>query len=168
MFFAYSLGYVLFTHFLPVRSRRTSSTFTTPYFVELLVVLNGINILSHMSLTKTSFEDRYSTFRKKFFNALSNSTDGNLIVEKANLAEIRKSQLKQILKKVLTCLSSVSSDSSIPHYKIYQINKLQFFPNSFFTLLFISCYLSIVSLCALYACDVMHVICSLFVGLFFA
>ena len=96
-----------------------------------------------------SLEDCCLSYWNRFLKALSNSTDGNLIFEKANLGEIRKSWLDKefsisglrrskrfvphisILEKVLTCLSSVPSDSSISHYKISEINLFQSFLDSF-------------------------------------
>ena len=100
-------------------------------------------------LDEISMEDRCFSYWNRFLKALSNSTDGNLIFEKANLAEIRKSWLDKefsisglrrakifvphisISEKVLTWLSSVPFDSSIPQYKISEINLLQSLPDSF-------------------------------------
>ena len=85
---------------------------------------------------KYLLEDCCSFYWNRCLKVLSNSIDGYLIFEKANLAETRKSWLdrafsiaelrrskrfvsnKSILEKVLAWLSSVSSDSSESHHEI--------------------------------------------------
>jgi hypothetical protein len=100
-------------------------------------------------LDEISLEDRCSLYWNRYLRALSDSIDGNLIFEKANLTEFRKSWLdkefsiiglrrskrfvphKLILEKVLAWLSSVASNSSIPQYEVSEIDLLQLFPDSF-------------------------------------
>ena len=99
-------------------------------------------------LDEISFKIAILFYWNRYLKALSNSTDGYLIFEKANLAKIRKSWLdkffitglrrskrfvshKPILEKVLTLLSSASSNFSVPHYEISKIILLQLFLDSF-------------------------------------
>jgi hypothetical protein len=85
----------------------------------------------------------------RYLHVLAVSTDGVLLLEKANLAEFRKSWLNKefsikglnrskrfvphlsILEKVLTWLSSVPSYSSVPQFDIDDIILLQVFPETF-------------------------------------
>ena len=69
----------------------TSPNFTTRHFVGLYAVLEWNKYFISYVLDEISLEDRCFSYWNRFLKALSNSTDGNLIFEKANLAEIRKS-----------------------------------------------------------------------------
>ena len=100
-------------------------------------------------LDEISLEDRCLMYWNRYLIFLSNSIDGNLIFEKANLAEFRKSWLDNefsiarlrrckrfvshtsVLEKVLSWLSSIPLNSSVPHFELDEIELLQYFPDSF-------------------------------------
>ncbi len=81
--------------------------------------------------------------------AFADSTDGKLLVEKANLNEYRKSWLdrkysikclrkskryvdnKSMIEKIAKWLASVPAGSSVPSYDIRDIELLSNFPESF-------------------------------------
>ncbi len=106
------------------------------------------NFFSYI-LDELSLENRCALYWNRYLHVLAVSTDGVLLLEKANLAEFRKSWLNKefsikglnrskrfvphlsILEKVLTWLSSVPSYSSVPQFDIDDIILLQVFPETF-------------------------------------
>jgi hypothetical protein len=151
----YSHVLPLFTWIYPVYplfTRKQQEDLSRFYYSSLRRTLCCLewneNFFSYI-LDEISLEDRCSLYWNSYLRALSDPIDGNLIFEKANLTEFRKSWLdkelpimglrrskrfvphKSILEKVLTWLSSVPSNSSIPHYGMSEIDLLQLFPDSF-------------------------------------
>jgi len=105
-----------------------------------------------LGLDKISLEDRCAAYWNRYLLALADSTDGVLLLEKANLNEFRKSwsngefsikcirrskrfiDHQSIIEKVVTWLSSVPSFSSVPYYDMDDVLLLQFFPESFLSM----------------------------------
>ena len=101
------------------------------------------------ALDEKSLEDRCSSYWNKYLCALADSSDGELLFEKANINTFRQSWLKKdfpikclrrskrfiphqsIIEKVLCWLTSVPSRSSVPWYEIDEIQLLEDFPESF-------------------------------------
>jgi hypothetical protein len=136
----------------PLFTRKQQENMSKFYYTSLRRSMNCLhwNELFFASLLdELSFEDRCSAYWNKYLVALSNSIDGNLIFEKANIWEIRKSWLDKefsisclrkskrlvpqtsILEKVVSWLSSVPQNSSVFHYDLHDIELLQNFSDSF-------------------------------------
>ena len=93
--------------------------------------------------------DRCANYWNNFFISLCDSTDGNFLFEKTNLAEFRKYWLdkefairclrrskrfvdhQSILERVISWVSSVPSQSSVPFYEIEELSLLKDFAITF-------------------------------------
>ncbi len=100
-------------------------------------------------LIERSLEDRCVAYWNRYLVALADSIDGELLFEKANMNEFRKSWIdseysikcltrskrfidnKSIIEKVVRWLASVPEGSSVPFYDIDEIELLRNFRESF-------------------------------------
>ncbi|CAF4125459.1 unnamed protein product [Adineta steineri] len=151
----YSHVLPIFTWIYPVYlllTRKQQESICKFYHTSLrrvLYCLEWNDIFFSYVLDELSLEDRCSAYWNRYLIALSASTDGNLLFEKANLCEFRKSWLDKefsirclrkskrfvpnhsILEKVVTWLSSIPMNSSVPHFEMQDIELLENFPDSF-------------------------------------
>ena len=136
----------------PLLTRKQQENMSSFYYTSLRRTLNCLEwneiFFAHL-LDELSLEDRCSAYWNRYLVALSNSIDGDLIFEKANLCEFRKSWLNReysicclrkskrfvpytlILETIVTWLSSIPQKSSVFHYDIQDIELLQSFSDSF-------------------------------------
>ena len=93
--------------------------------------------------------DRCAAYWNNFFIFLSDSIDGNLLFEKANLTEFRKAWLdkeytisclrkskrfvdhRSILERAVAWVSSVPLQSSVPFYEMEELSLLEDFTITF-------------------------------------
>ena len=136
----------------PLLSEKQQNDLFHFYFACLRRVLFSFhwnNNFFAFAFDEKSLENRCVVYWNRYLVALADSTDGELLLEKANLKEFRKSWLereysikclrrsrrfvdnKSILEKVLRWLASVSSGPSSPSFDIDEIELLSFFPESF-------------------------------------
>lgn len=122
------------------------------YYVSLrrtLSCLEWNDCFFSFILEELSLEDRCALYWNRFLVALSDSVDGFLLLEKANLSVFRKSWLNKefsivglhrskrfvphvcVLERVMKWLSSVPSNASIPQYDLQDLELMQLFPESF-------------------------------------
>jgi hypothetical protein len=96
-----------------------------------------------------SLEDRCLNYWNKYFVALADTVDGELILELANLNNLRDSWLKKeyrimgiyrskrfvehttIIEKILSWCSNVAANDSIPNFNTEEVIALADFPDSF-------------------------------------
>jgi len=94
-------------------------------------------------------EDRCASYWNRYFVSLSDSIDGSLLLEQVNLSVFRKCWLNKefpisglrrskrfvphqsLLEKIILWITSVASNSSVPHFEINDLELLQLFPESF-------------------------------------
>ena len=136
----------------PLLTRNQQDGLSKFYYTSLRRTLSSLtwneNLFAFF-LDELSLEDRCSSYWNRYLMTLSDSLDGSLIFEKANFSEFRKSWLdkefsikglrrskrfvphQSILEKVVTWLSSIPSNSSVPHFDMYEIELLHLFPDSF-------------------------------------
>jgi hypothetical protein len=122
------------------------------YFTSLRRVMYCLNWSENFfafALDEKSLEDRCSSYWKKYLIALVDSTDGELLFEKANLNVFRQSWVERqysikclrrskrfiphqsIIEKIVCWLASIPSLCSIPFYEIDEIQLLEDFSESF-------------------------------------
>ncbi len=100
-------------------------------------------------LDERSLVDRCVAYWNRYLVALADSNDGELLLEKANMNEFRKSWLnreyfikclrrskrfidnKSIIEKVISWLASVPTGPSVPWFDMEEIELLCIFPESF-------------------------------------
>ena len=136
----------------PLLSRNQQQELSSFYFSSLRRTLSCLqwkekNFSS--ALDELSLEDRCAAYWNRFLSSLSDSIDGQLILEKANICQFRKSWLDSefsiqclrrskrfvshvsILEKAVLWLASVPQNSSVPDFEKSEIDLLLFFPESF-------------------------------------
>jgi hypothetical protein len=122
------------------------------YFTSFRRVINCLQWSEHFvafALDEKSLEDRCVAYWEKFLLALADSTDGRLLLEKANLNVYRQNWIKgqfsikclrrskrfvphvSILERVVKWLASMPSNSSILAYERDEILLLEEFPDTF-------------------------------------
>lgn len=136
----------------PLLSRNQQQELSSFYFASLRRTLSCLqwkeNFFSY-ALDERSLEDRCAAYWNRFLSALADSVDGQLILEKANICQFRKSWLDNeysiqclrrskrfvshvsILEKAVLWLASVPLNSSVPNFDKSEIDLLLFFPESF-------------------------------------
>ena len=139
----------------PLLSRKQQQDLSHFYYTSLrrvLFLLHWNENFFAFALDEKSLEDRCSSYWEKYLIALADSIDGELLFEKTNMNVFRQIWIDRqvpikclrtskrfishcsIIEKIVGWLSSVPSRSSVPVYEIDEIQLLEDFPESFFSL----------------------------------
>lgn len=145
----------LFTWIYPILPLLTKkqqddlSHFYSTYLRRTLFCLHCNDTFFSLALDEKMLIDRCVVYWNNFFISLSNSTDGNLLIEKANrtdfltcwlnkeffISGLRRSkrfvERLSILEKVISWISSAPTQSSIPFYDIDELLLLEDFSITF-------------------------------------
>ena len=151
----YTFVFPIFSWIFPIfplftsLQQRSLSHFYYASLRRLLSCLHLNNILFSFCLDFPSLEDRCFNYWTRFLLSLSDSIDGNLFLEQAIHSSLRNSWLNKdfrikclhrnkrllpcssILESVMSWLSSVPRNSSVPVFEINDIELLQLFPETF-------------------------------------
>jgi len=145
----------LFTWIYPIfpllskKQQDDLSHFYSTCLRRVLFCLHWNDNLFSFALNEKMLIDRCAIYWNNFFISLSDSTDGNLLFEKANLTEFRKCWLdneftisclrkskrfvdhRSILEKAISWVSSVPDQSSVPFYEMDELSLLEDFAITF-------------------------------------
>ena len=122
------------------------------YYTSLrrsLFCLEWNNNFFSFVLDELSLEDRCVAYWNRYFLFLSDSIDGKLLLEQANLSVYRSSWLNKdfsikglrksrryipyqsIIERALSWISSIPMNSSVPCFEMNELEFLQLFPDTF-------------------------------------
>lgn len=145
----------LFTWIYPIfpllskKQQDDLSYFYSTCLRRVLFCLHWNDSLFSFALDEKMLVDRCARYWNNFFISLSDSTDGNLLFEKANLTEFRKFWMdrefiirclrkskrfvdhRSILERAISWVSSIPDQSSVPFYEIEELSLLEDFASTF-------------------------------------